>query len=360
MIELVEEKPKEINGLFGVPKDGGKSQRLILDARRANLHFTEPEDPDLPHPGLLTQLEMGGQQEELYVGKLDADNFYHRLRLPEHLRTYFGLPPLLFEGKKVWPRLKSVPMGWSHSVAVSQAVHGEILFAEAGLDPKDEVREGNSKTRMAVRFGRYIDDFFIFGTSKRRVCRAYDKVWNAFTRRKLPPKPKKCVRPAKMPVTVLGMEIHPNGRIEPDPDKMNKVLDVTSGLIKERVWNVAKLQHVLGSWNWFLLLARPVMSVLRVCYDLSSSEKLAVKPNSEAKHELRMLMALAPLIHANIGRPTSDVMLCSDASMDGGATLYSDHLVWHKNQAEIVGKASRAVLYEKTPPICPLEANREK
>ena len=39
LVELTREKPKEINGMFAVPKDKGAKQRLILDARRANMHF---------------------------------------------------------------------------------------------------------------------------------------------------------------------------------------------------------------------------------------------------------------------------------------------------------------------------------
>lgn len=49
IVKLLSEKTKEINGLLGVPQDRDK-QRLILDARRANMQFTVPEDPKLPHP----------------------------------------------------------------------------------------------------------------------------------------------------------------------------------------------------------------------------------------------------------------------------------------------------------------------
>lgn len=48
ILELVSEKQKDINGLFGVQRTGD-NQRLILYARRANLHFTASQDPELPH-----------------------------------------------------------------------------------------------------------------------------------------------------------------------------------------------------------------------------------------------------------------------------------------------------------------------
>lgn len=48
MVELVSEHPKEVKGLFGVQTDGDLKM-LIVDARRANLMFTIPEDLELTH-----------------------------------------------------------------------------------------------------------------------------------------------------------------------------------------------------------------------------------------------------------------------------------------------------------------------
>lgn len=42
------------------------------------------------------------KQEEIWIGKFDIDNFYHKLALPTHLQTYFELPSVLREGRKVW------------------------------------------------------------------------------------------------------------------------------------------------------------------------------------------------------------------------------------------------------------------
>lgn len=111
------------------------------------------------------------EKEEQYVRKLDVANFYHRLRLPEHLHAFFGLPPICIgeNGEKWYPRLATVPIGWSHSVKILQAVHGELLFFELSLDERHEVKEGSLSTNLKCHFGRYIDDFFVFRTDKRRV-----------------------------------------------------------------------------------------------------------------------------------------------------------------------------------------------
>lgn len=88
-MELVREQPREINRLFSVSKDGGEKQRLILDVRRANCYFIEPEESQIHYRGLFMHLEKA-EKEKLFVGTLEIDNFYHRLRLPEHLRPFLG------------------------------------------------------------------------------------------------------------------------------------------------------------------------------------------------------------------------------------------------------------------------------
>lgn len=73
-MELVCKKPTEINRFFGVPKGGDIKQRPILDGRRSNCQFLDPENPELLHPGMFMQLE-NAEKEELYVMKLNIDIF---------------------------------------------------------------------------------------------------------------------------------------------------------------------------------------------------------------------------------------------------------------------------------------------
>lgn len=84
IVDLVEQQ-KEINCLLGVSKEGDK-QGLDLDARRSNLHITVSESPELPHLGYAEQMTLN-EQDELWIGKVDIDNFYHRLASPTHLQS---------------------------------------------------------------------------------------------------------------------------------------------------------------------------------------------------------------------------------------------------------------------------------
>jgi len=234
-------------------------------------------------------------------------------------------------------------MGWSHSVTISQAIHGEILYGRAGLNKELEITGGNSNSDLRCRFGRYIDDFFVFGTDGEEVERVYNEVYRKFEECGLPPKASKCQAPSPETTSILGIEISPNGELNPDQIKLKRLKDRTQMLLDSYGWNVNRLQHVLGHWNWFLLLNRPGMGVLRRCYDLSTSKKPTVKACKEAKHELYLLMCLAPLIFSCFNRSESPVMLCSDASMDGGASLYSESELVHPIQSTLVSKARDAL-----------------
>ena len=124
------ESPHAVNGVFGTVKPDG-SIRLIVDARPANTFFVPPPRVCLPTPECLSQLLLAPDQD-LFVAKTDLDNFYHRIKLPLWLHTYFALPGIrvreLDESVRrdgglgthsmdaiVFPCLMSLPMGWSFS-----------------------------------------------------------------------------------------------------------------------------------------------------------------------------------------------------------------------------------------------------
>lgn len=78
-------------------------------------------------------------------------------------------------------------MGWSHLVLLVPSIHGEFL-RRAGLDTSLQITEGNSRSLGEARYGRYIEDFFVFGSSKELGQSIYDKVWEVFEKVTLDPK----------------------------------------------------------------------------------------------------------------------------------------------------------------------------
>ena len=77
-----------VNGIFGVPKDGNLI-RLILDARPANCVFADPPKVELPTPDLVARMMTDGRP--FFKLKLDQDNYYHRIKVPEWMIPFFAI-----------------------------------------------------------------------------------------------------------------------------------------------------------------------------------------------------------------------------------------------------------------------------
>jgi hypothetical protein len=131
MVELRKCAPTVINGVFAVPKDE-QSQRLIIDARRANLFFCQPDHVDLPSPAMFVDFFVQ-PGFSLFVGKSDIRNMYHRFRVPEWMETFFGLP-FVSSGDagrgstqtRLYPVVVSLPMGFSHAVLLAHSANQHV------------------------------------------------------------------------------------------------------------------------------------------------------------------------------------------------------------------------------------------
>jgi hypothetical protein len=79
------------------------------------------------------------------MAKADLESFYHQLMLPEWLQPYFALPGIAVKvlvassliavhdagddlEALIYPMCTTLPMGWSHSVFLSQSVHEYVLY----------------------------------------------------------------------------------------------------------------------------------------------------------------------------------------------------------------------------------------
>ena len=330
LVALQDRPPKIVNGVFAVPKDTSK-HRLIIDARPANSLLVDPPETKLPNPGQLAELSFQ-DKGPLFVCKSDMDNCYHRLRMPEFLHQYFGLPPVTGDGRKMWPVVRVLPMGWSHSVYISQAIHEELVRG-AGLDARDSFHHSESVEVGGMRHGEYIDDFFALGSDRELLASSLDRVMEAGRRSGLPPKESKKVGPGEMGETVvLGVSISEEGHILPLPDKLSKILTLSLQMLKFRTWNRKQLERLLGSWAWVLLLRRPLFSVVETLYDGKSGEGETFSPSRRMKQELHTLCTLAPFMQANLRRPYAKIVVATDASSKGGGVTYASI-----SQHEILG-----------------------
>ena len=132
---------KQQVGAFAVWKKSGK-QRLVIDSRLANLHFTVPEKVALCTGSSFARLEVDpGPPVE--VGGVDISVAFYQIELPASLRGFFGLSRIrardvgisstvdgsVTDDCWVFPCLRVVPMGWSHALWICQSFH-ETLSSE--------------------------------------------------------------------------------------------------------------------------------------------------------------------------------------------------------------------------------------
>ena len=308
-----------MNGLFAVPKKD--KQRLILDARRANLHFIACPEVVLPNPGSLGELSMSG--ETLAVGKNDLDSFYHRIEIPRWMRTYFGLPAIARGEEKEWPVFRVLPMGWSHSVYVGQQIH-ERIIERTSLQAEHAILPDKSMVIGEIRHGVYIDDLFVMGSNTERVRNGILEAVAECRTAGFPISEPKLELPPKEMVEVLGIEIGNDGLLLPKRDKMSQLLKKTEEFISTPKWGKKGLEEILGKWVWFLLLRRPLLSILKASYEMLHAEPYVPIPAYAVRSEFRTLTNVFPLIYGNIGRNFADKIMCIDASLSGAGVVYAE------------------------------------
>ena len=266
MVKFTKE-PIVVNGVFGVPKDGGASIRFIVDARPANAVFVDPQPVALPTPDLLAQL-VTDPTRKLYAAKADLDNCYHRIRLPEKLCPLFCLPPVLARDvglgdgdDEVWPMCTTLPMGWSHSVFLAQAIHEHMLNTRTPLSPADRITQHSDAVVDRVRHLVYIDDLILVGHDPVQIQTLLTSYIDAMVSAGFVIKQKKVVAPTCDGIECLGLELdgirHTVGL---SADKLAQLQQSTAKLIAGVVCTGTELRRLVGKWTWAALAARPAFA----------------------------------------------------------------------------------------------------
>jgi len=316
--------PKVVNGVFAVTKDEN-SDRFIIDARQANYEFAEPEPVNLSTPDLFSRL-VADPSRPLFAGKVDQDNFYHRLGLPAWLWPYFALPAVragdvgvgdrFGPDTMVYPCCKTLPMGWSHSVLLAQLAHEHFLDTCTDLRRCDRITADNDPLLNRTRTLVYIDDLIILDTDPERLRRAQDAYIAAVTRLGLVVKQSKVVRPSSNGVECLGFVI--DGRrhtVGVAPSKLARLCADTLRLLARGRCTGYELAMLVGRWTWAMLGNRPSLSCFNAVYryaDCAGGRHFTIWGSVHT--ELTTAVGLAPLLFADIGAAWFPQVVATDAS----------------------------------------------
>jgi len=319
-------KPKCINSLFTVDKDG-KSERLIIDARRANSMFRPPPSVFLPSPDVLSHLVID-ESSQLFIGTDDLDNFYHRIKLPTKWVPYFGLPRVkasnvglsdLFGDIYLHPCCLTLPMGFSHSVFLAQSAHEHLIYTYTPLLWEDRISKDNDFNVNRIRHSVYIDDITFFGYDPHELSLIQQRYASVMTHFGLPIKQSKHQAPTSGSVRVLGLEVNGTlGTIGLARCDMRSLVHTTLSIIRHGFVSGHELSRIVGKWTWAILPIRPMLSIFSAVYKYI--EKVNYRRGvlwPSVIRELELLTILAPLAWSSLKVPWCSHVIATDASSVG-------------------------------------------
>lgn len=310
--------PLVVNGVFAVPKPNDK-QRLIIDARPANAVFVPSPPVKLPSPADFAAMEASGP---FWIAGLDVSDFFHRLRLPPAFRPYFALPPIpaAVVGRpepEVWPMCTTLPMGWSHSVFVAQAVHEYFVDSDPALRDQPRVGRDRRVDPAAGAHSVYIDDFNVLG-QREHVEHHFANGRVRYPAGDLPNNVKKDVPPARE-ADAIGLHVDGGrGRLEVPISKITKLLGATAQLLRMGGCSGHDMARLVGHWTWVVLVRRPALSVFNAVYRFVAAAGHRVRRLwPSVRSELHAICALAPLLWTSVNDDWFDKVVAFDASTLG-------------------------------------------
>jgi len=318
--------PAVVNGVFVVPKDTN-SQRLIIDARAANSIFATPSRVELPTPDIFSRLTADATRPFFVAGD-DADNFYHRIRLPISWVPYFALPRVRTRAVGVaaewgdgwiYPCCTTLPMGFSHSVLLAQRVHEQVIYTRTSLQRHDRISRSTDVNIDRLRHAIYIDDLALIGYDPVSMAVVQAEYATAMFSVGLPTKPSKHQPPSCDGVKVLGLIFHGReGTVGVAVNDLHLLITATHELLTRPFVTGRDLARIVGRWTWAALPTRPILSVLSAVYRYSQLIRgghAVLWPS--VRRELRILCTLAPLMYASLTAPWLSNLCAVDASMVG-------------------------------------------
>jgi hypothetical protein len=319
--------PKVVCGVFAVPKDEF-TDRFIIDARPANCVFVVPEPVRLPTPDVLAKL-VADPSKPLYVAKVDLDNFYHRVRMPEWLWPYFALPPVragdigvgaeFGDDTWVYPCCKTLPMGWAFSVLLAQVAHEHVIDTHTDLAQDDRITAENDPLLDRTRTQVYIDDVIIIDVDPARLRRVQDAYIAAVTRLGFVVKASKVVRPSADGVECIGLLVHGRDHtVGVSAPKLERLCADTLELASRVHCTGDDLAALVGRWTWAMLANRPALACFNAVYryaECAGGKRFILWES--ARSELLTAVGLAPLLFSDLGASWFPRVVATDASERG-------------------------------------------
>ena len=302
-----------------------------------------------PTPACLLDLE-AGPARPLYFSKRDAVSYFDCLCAPDCVRDWFGRPPVLVKellevfgtvsidavhqyldlpvGSKLsldtrlFPVACCWPMGFSWSSAVAQDVMLSQVAA-AGLDDRYLLADDKSAPN-----GNIVDEFCAVCTDdvmhwSRSVASASDRMAKLdvqWGKSGIIRKPTKDID-WSLRGTAIGIDFDGDeGFLDPNALKQIQIVYDTLVLLSSTGATPNDVMTIMGSLQWFDLLARSKLSAYNTVYEFERlPDATLVRPlPSEVRSELQLSIALSLFWSAKLDRPFLPMVSATDASTSFG------------------------------------------
>ena len=327
LIEFRETFTEQV-GAFTVWKKSGK-QRLVIDARLANLHFGVPEKVSLATGATFANIEVDSGPP-LEVGGVDiADAFYHLELIPE-LRGFFALPGVragdvgcsmvngkkINETSKIYPCLKVVPMGWTHALWLCQAAHEHIVNLCPRVDSRLRCRDKRPVPEVKDYIHtQYVDNFVALSQKPGRARELAEEIGVKLNERGLPTHEVE----AGKGIETLGWLFsasHPTVTVT--QKRLWKLRLGTKELLKVGKASGKTIEKLVGHYTFAGLLQRGFLSCFQATYVfIRKHYETEVPLWPEVSRELFWAASLICLVRRDLSSPWSTRVHATDASTWG-------------------------------------------
>ncbi len=212
-------------------------------------------------------------------------------------------------------------MGWSHSAFLAQKVHEHLVDTLTDFRPADRITRSSDYRVDRVRHFIYIDDFggVCLARHKDRMARMQHKYNQVLSGKALPPKLSKQVQPTCDGVECIGVEVHGvDLTCGVHPTKLAKLVTRTRAYLQRGHCTGLDMAKLIGHWTWVCMARRCTFAIFNAVYryiETAGRRDFDIWPS--VARELRLAMALVPLMFSSLCAPWFPQVLATDASETG-------------------------------------------
>ena len=351
----VSKKPKEVDGKLI------SRQRLVLDCRQTNLCFRPPPHTELGSLPSLGHVRLK-PDEKLYIAGADIKDCFYAVNCPRGLCDFFCLASDIsfqeyfritkgdvdqtFQQARICPCVKVLPMGFSWSFYLIQALHEQSVIRSLNIDRESLILEGQPAPKIkqgSCLSMPYCDNVHTMSTSKTLCQEGCDRICNDLTE--------------------MGFELHEETTADLQCSTLGGVVDGDLGQVRattSRMWKIvlafehvaynrvspSTMQKLLGHAMTLCVLNRAGMSVFRKLYDFIEKNHSPRKLFESERQEVLNFIGIIPLLYCDLRRSWSSVLTATDASPEGYGICQR---IVKQEEAESLGQWNERWRFKRLP-----------